>query len=207
MSSNALVRKYFYDLEFLEDGYTIDLISIGMVCEDGREYYAVNSDMPVERIGNHDWLCKNVVPHIPVNMTDKSVNMLRNAINGMAEFNRMNPLTFQVDKRITCVKPKFVIANEVQDFLFLPGVSDKIVHDPELWAYRCAYDHVGLCQLWGALVHTPPGLPRYTNELASLRKQLGYPDIPEQDKQGAHHALNDAKYNMAVYHHLMSLPR
>jgi hypothetical protein len=39
-----------YDLEFLEDGRTIELISIGMVCDDGREYYAVNRDMPVRRI-------------------------------------------------------------------------------------------------------------------------------------------------------------
>ena len=30
-----------YDFEFLEDGSTIEPISIGMVCEDGREYYAV----------------------------------------------------------------------------------------------------------------------------------------------------------------------
>ena len=34
--------RYFYDTEFLEDGETIDLISIGIVAEDGREYYAVN---------------------------------------------------------------------------------------------------------------------------------------------------------------------
>src|SRR4051812_11038169 len=33
--------KYFYDTEFLEDGQTIELISIGIVAEDGREYYAV----------------------------------------------------------------------------------------------------------------------------------------------------------------------
>jgi hypothetical protein len=27
--------RYFYDTEFLEDGKTIELISIGIVCEDG----------------------------------------------------------------------------------------------------------------------------------------------------------------------------
>ena len=35
------LMRIFYDTEFLEDGKTIDLISIGMVAEDGREYYAV----------------------------------------------------------------------------------------------------------------------------------------------------------------------
>ncbi len=35
--------KIFYDAEFIEDGVTIDLISIAMVAEDGRELYAVAS--------------------------------------------------------------------------------------------------------------------------------------------------------------------
>ena len=35
--------KYFFDTEFYEDGKTIDLISIGIVAEDGREFYAVSN--------------------------------------------------------------------------------------------------------------------------------------------------------------------
>lgn len=42
--------KFFYDTEFIEDGKTIDLISIGIVAEDGLEYYAVNLDAPWKRI-------------------------------------------------------------------------------------------------------------------------------------------------------------
>jgi len=60
--------RIFYDTEFIENGKTIDLISIGIVTEDGREYYAVNSgiesgDALHERISAHDWLMRNVVPH------------------------------------------------------------------------------------------------------------------------------------------------
>lgn len=54
--------KIFYDLEFKEDGSTIDLISIGMVREDGAEYYAVNEDADWGRIVGDEWLMKNVVP-------------------------------------------------------------------------------------------------------------------------------------------------
>ena len=36
--------RYFYDCEFIEDGRTIDLVSIGVVAEDGREYYAVSTE-------------------------------------------------------------------------------------------------------------------------------------------------------------------
>jgi hypothetical protein len=57
--------KVYYDTEFLEDGKTIDLISVGMVAEDGRELYFVNRDADWARIGQHDWLMANVVPYLP----------------------------------------------------------------------------------------------------------------------------------------------
>lgn len=57
--------RCFYDTEFLEDGTTIDLISIAIVAEDGREYYAVNADANWKRIWEHEWLRANVVPQLP----------------------------------------------------------------------------------------------------------------------------------------------
>src|SRR3954464_9838123 len=36
--------RYFFDTEFLEDGRTIELVSVGVVCEDGREFYAVSTE-------------------------------------------------------------------------------------------------------------------------------------------------------------------
>lgn len=60
------MTKYFYDTEFIEDGRTIELISIGIVAEDGREYYAVNANAPWERVYAHHWLANNVVPWLPL---------------------------------------------------------------------------------------------------------------------------------------------
>lgn len=57
--------RYWYDSEFLEDGSTIDLISIAFVAEDGREYYAVSSDADMVRIMDDEWLMKNVVAQLP----------------------------------------------------------------------------------------------------------------------------------------------
>lgn len=54
--------RYFFDTEFIEDGKTIDLLSIGIVSEDGREYYAVSSECDVSKAG--DWVKANVLPHI-----------------------------------------------------------------------------------------------------------------------------------------------
>ncbi len=42
---------------------TIDLISIGVVCEDGREYYAVSSEFDPDRAG--PWVRRNVLPKLP----------------------------------------------------------------------------------------------------------------------------------------------
>lgn len=55
--------KYFYDCEFIEDGTTIELISIAVVCEDGREYYAVSTEFDPERAGR--WVRRNVLPKLP----------------------------------------------------------------------------------------------------------------------------------------------
>lgn len=54
--------KYFLDTEFLEDGKTIELISIGIVAGDGREFYLENSDFNLDSAT--DWLKENVVPHL-----------------------------------------------------------------------------------------------------------------------------------------------
>ncbi len=55
--------RYFYDCEFIEDGVTIDLISIGVVAEDGREFYAVSTEFDPERAGS--WVRRNVLPKLP----------------------------------------------------------------------------------------------------------------------------------------------
>lgn len=54
--------KYFFDTEFIEDGKTIDLISIGIVSEDGREYYAHSSEYDASKAS--DWVKDNVLPYV-----------------------------------------------------------------------------------------------------------------------------------------------
>ena len=55
--------RYFYDTEFIEDGRTIDLISIGVVAEDGREYYGVSTEFDPESAGS--WVRTHVLPKLP----------------------------------------------------------------------------------------------------------------------------------------------
>jgi hypothetical protein len=55
--------RYFYDTEFIDDGRTIELISIGVVAEDDREYYAVSTEFDPERAGS--WVRTHVLPKLP----------------------------------------------------------------------------------------------------------------------------------------------
>lgn len=55
--------RFFFDTEFIEDGVTIDLVSIGVVGEDGREYYAVSTQFDPDRAG--PWVRANVLAKLP----------------------------------------------------------------------------------------------------------------------------------------------
>lgn len=130
-----------YDTEFIEDGSTIDLISIGLVADDGREYYAVASDAPWDRIRKHDWLVRNVVPYLPIagrTSLDAYLAMHPNSYP-KPSLDFVGP-----DLSSTLVKPRWVIANEVRDFIV--GTHPDELPYVELWADYGAYDHVALCQ-------------------------------------------------------------
>jgi hypothetical protein len=55
--------RYFYDCEFIEDGRVIDLVSIGMVDERGREFYAVSTEF--DDTHALPWVRRNVLDKLP----------------------------------------------------------------------------------------------------------------------------------------------
>ncbi|GAA2517559.1 polyadenylate-specific 3'-exoribonuclease AS [Pilimelia columellifera] len=55
--------RYFYDCEFIEDGATIDLVSIGVVDEHGREFYAISTEFDGSRA--IPWVRRNVLDKLP----------------------------------------------------------------------------------------------------------------------------------------------
>lgn len=161
--------KYWHDHEFLEDGRTIELISTGIVCEDGREYYRVNQDAPWERIQNNEWLMDNVVPSL-------DAVSVRNGV--------IVPNLYHKDMRT-----RLEMRREIVTF-FRAGNAPV-----ELWAWYGAYDHVVLAQLFGRLTDLPYQLiPMWTNDLRQEVERLGcYNKLPQQE-QGEHNALEDARF-------------
>lgn len=171
----------FFDTEFYEDGRTIDLISIGMVAEDGRELYACNLDAQLHRCHEAGpWMRDNVLRQLPP--YDDAAWMRRAAIkNAVVEF-----LTFGARGG----EP-------------LPTRDGK---KPELWAYYADYDWVVLCQLFGRMIDLPKWMPMWCRDLKQLSADVGDPQHPKQDK-GEHNALADARWNHALYKYLMELRR
>lgn len=148
--------RFFYDCEFIEDGTTIELVSIGVVGEDGREFYAVSTEFDPERAGR--WVRANVLPKLPPPADRAWMSRAR-------------------------------IREELLEFCTsAPG-------DVELWAWIAAYDHVALCQLWGAMPALPRALPRFTRELRQRWEDAGRPALPPPPPE-AHDALADARHNL-----------
>lgn len=56
--------RYFYDTEFLDTGRTIDLISIGIVAADGREYHAHLDDYDRAAAEAHPFVGTEVLPRL-----------------------------------------------------------------------------------------------------------------------------------------------
>jgi hypothetical protein len=59
----SMAYRYFYDCEFIEDGRTIDLVSIGVVDERGREFYAISTEF--DEKAAVPWVRRNVLDRLP----------------------------------------------------------------------------------------------------------------------------------------------
>lgn len=168
--------RYFIDTEFAEKPHTIELISIGIVAKDGREFYAEASDF--DPTSANEWVAGNVLPALWSRQSDKA------SFNAWSRDGGEGGLMLRKD--------------------IGPEVSRWIGDDtPEFWGYYSAYDWVVFCWLFGAMVDLPKGWPMYCRDLKQLCDSLGNPRLT-QPKTSEHHALFDARWNKAAYLELMA---
>ncbi|MEM9450311.1 MAG: 3'-5' exoribonuclease [Cyanobacteria bacterium P01_E01_bin.6] len=171
--------KYFLDTEFIEDGKTIDLISIGIVTEDGREYYAESLEAEFSKAS--EWVRQNVLP----NLWSRQVN--KSAYNAWVRDGGAGGLMSRKE-----------IAFSARNFC-----DPKKFGEPQFWAYYAAYDWVAFCQLFGTLMDLPKGFPKYCRDINQLCDERGNPALPK--KQNKHNALADAQWNKSAWEYLNSL--
>lgn len=178
--------KYFYDTEFHEDGKTIDFISIGIVAEDGREFYAVSSEFDTRRVAKHRWLMDNVMSSI------EHEQWITHDADGF-------PAVRDILVTDPAVMDRATIAREIMGFV---GWDRK----PEFWAWFSAYDHVCLAQLFGLMIDLPSLIPMYTNDIRSLVDLAKVqPNTVPKQPAGHHNALADARHNVVRYNYLMEI--
>ncbi len=162
--------KYFIDTEFNERGskHPLELISIGIVAEDGRELYCVNSLFDSSHANS--WVKEHVLPLLPERRPE------RLEYGGSPRLN----LEAAVWSR------RAVMVRRILDF-----VGDDPL--PEFWGYYCAYDWVVLCQLFGDMSRLPTGWPMYCHDLRQAMDAMGHQDVRQSD-DAPHNALENARW-------------
>jgi len=58
------MQRYFIDTEFSEGNNIIDFISIGIVSDDGREFYEISNQFDAEKC--NPWVQNNILPLLPI---------------------------------------------------------------------------------------------------------------------------------------------
>lgn len=191
--------KYWLDTEFIEDGKTIDLISIGIVAEDGREYYAINYDCDLSKA--NDWVKENVIAKLPP--------------APLPQFHATSSDWRSSQAYRDGWRNRRAIAHEVMEFIKSPeygeiemsyvGWKDAPMDSkPEFWAYYADYDWVVFCQLFGTMMDLPAGFPMYCRDIKQECDRLGNPMLPEQG-EGEHNALQDARHNKVMWEFLQGI--
>jgi len=173
---------------------TIDIISIGMVADDGREYYAISKDFNLKEAwnrydiktmtnlrGDSDtnqmkvyWIRENVLKPIYYELCLKDEKPLNS---------KNNPLNFSYKTLKNLInkvgKTNKQIAEEVKEFVYQPygHPSSKyyIFHEQKLreepidiYGYYSDYDWVAFCWLFGKMMDLPKGFPMYCKDLKQI---------------------------------------
>lgn len=168
--------KYYLDTEFMEDGRTIDLLSIGLVAEDGRELYAVSNE--ADHSHANEFVRDAVIPHLfdDVRIPDQKRYAFLNA-------------------------PRWIIRDRVLNFI----KPDPDQPKPEIWGYYADYDWVVFCQLFGTMMDLPKGMPMYCRDIKQAADEMGGIKLPPKDNRFSdHHALVDARWTQRAHNFLLT---
>lgn len=167
---------YWLDCEFIESSFyhPIDLVSIGIVAEDGREYYALNYDCDWNRA--NDWVKQNVLTQLPEKPLPQ-VYATRKQFQSSEAYQQG-------------WRNRDSIAEEIIKFVYFNGHLDT---SPQFWGEWCSYDWVVFCQLFGTMEDLPKGFPMRCRDIIQWAEDhlgLSSGDLPPSlETDGNHNAL------------------
>lgn len=176
--------RYFVSTNFIErykkplfgKKYKVfDLISVGIVCEDGREFYAVSNEFKIKHI---EWRDKeSVLNGIFWKISERLVPSDPNKFYAL-----LDNSTFNVERYIKKVLPVFgkplnVIQSDVMDFILCRGFGESVmigygIKTHEFYGYDCCYDWVVFCSLFGTVDNLPKGFPASCIDLMHVEQEF-----------------------------------
>lgn len=177
--------KIFFDTEFTGLHQKTTLISIGLVSETGKTFYAEFSDYDREQID--DWLQDNVLSRLT------NQGMLHNSFK-------------EKEGNARCFGNTRVIKEFLKSWLLQ-------FEEIEMWSDCISYDWMLFCELFGGALNIPGHVYYIPFDICTIFKQRGIdPDISREQFSGAdknpgdvpkHNALWDAQLIMQCYKTLM----
>lgn len=180
--------RFFLDTEFIEWGNQLDLISIGIVDEFDKDYYAINKNCSFEKANR--WVIENVFPSLGIETTEDEYGFIDHRLPTSEDYLKFYKQPEEIKKELI----KF-INTEVQEF-----VHQKTV---EIWVDYGAYDFVVLSQFFGGYEQLTKYLPEFFYDLQSNSRILEahrrftisiHKQFPESlETKGKHHALLGAE--------------
>jgi hypothetical protein len=234
--------NFYLDTEFYEGltrpligkkEHTIDLISIALLAENGRMYYAVSKEFNLKRAWADEWIRENVLRNIFDEYISNKVskdfntNPLLKDFDIYMEFNRRN---FRL--MLNAIgKDNFTIAEEAKMFVFQQALGKGL--EAIFYAYYADYDWVLFCSLFGRMKNLPKGFPMYCRDLKQLMDEVVYKGMefarvansekypkPERsfeqaleflkedseypDNSNVHNAKDDVRYNLNLHSFLLN---
>ena len=183
-AEEVTVLKYFLDTEFIEKPNIIQLISVGIKCEDGRKYFALSSEYNYADADN--WVKENVL----MQLYNQYVVSAKRLTYNLSNFHK------HYGKKIKEIR------QEILDFV---GYPEYIHGKPEFYGYFADYDWVVFCWIFGKMVDLPVGFPMYCKDLKQLLDESGKEKLP--DPKGEHSAIVDAEWNEKLYNYLMEIKK
>lgn len=177
--------KVFFDTEFTGLHQETTLISIGLVSEDGKTFYAEFTDYDKNQLD--EWLQINVIANLVIH-EDREI------------YQKVT------DDEVIYKGDTGYIKSRLQEWL-------EQFEQVEMWSDCLAYDWMLFNQLYGHAFNIPKNVYYIPFDICTAFKLKGIdPDVSREDYSGAwkwdvenkHNALHDARVIKACYEELMS---
>lgn len=161
------MTRIFFDTEFTGLHKDTTLISIGLIAEDGRTFYAEFNDY--ERSQVDEWIRDNVINHLIMKAPEEG----EQEYYSKSRFNKDIPLTKQWNLQMRGNKQE--VAAELKEWL-------EQFNQVEIWSDCLAYDWVLFNDIFGHAFNIPKNIYYIPFDICTLFKMKGVdPDIDREE--------------------------